>query len=423
MVKIPVGNSDWRRALSKEPNIYVQNRYYENNPTNQQEQSSLLARPGLQRMLEVGEGPIRATYSAPGTFDEALFVVSGDSLFKVETDETYQEIGNQILEILTSFPSFAATNEFDDTPALLYFCEGGTLWCWTDNGFAFNVFQAGGGPVLDGEGFSIGDVYYQWTAGDVNAGTQDGTVGAPYFLALGNGTSDAYDSMFNAINLSGDPETYSEFITVRHPTATATEHPNGYVRIRARAAGPEGNSITVTHTGPGSMSWTGGGTLIDGGEESLEEIVMPDDVGAVSVGYIASYVIVVVTQGYGMNGRFYWINPGETIIDPLDYATAERAPDPVHSVRVVGDQFWLLGTNSTEVWYPSGDPEAPFRRVQGRLFDRGVWQGTDVQIKDSVFVVDNDGNVYDIAGSPVRVSDHSVEERIRRAIIAEKQGT
>jgi hypothetical protein len=124
-----------------------------------------------------------------------------------------------------------------------------------------------------------------------------------------------------------------------------------------------------------------------------------------------------------VNGRYYWLEPGELIIDPLNFATAERAPDPAWSARVVGDQFWLLGSSSVEPWYLTGNDAAPFARQQARVFDRGVWEGSDAQVKDVVLVVDRtDGAVYAITGGgPRRVSDSSVEERVRKAMMEQKK--
>jgi hypothetical protein len=140
----------------------------------------------------------------------------------------------------------------------------------------------------------------------------------------------------------------------------------------------------------------------------------------VSVGVIASFTICVVAQGQGKNGRFYWIEPGEVIIDPLNFATAERSPDPVWNVVVVGDQFWLPGTSTNEVWYPTGDALAPFQRQQGRLFDKGVWEGTIVQVKDDVMAVGTDGTVYRIGAEPVVVSTPGIAQRLREAINAQR---
>jgi hypothetical protein len=141
-------------------------------------------------------------------------------------------------------------------------------------------------------------------------------------------------------------------------------------------------------------------------------------VGIISLGYIASYVVCVPAQGQGINGRFFWIDPGETTIDPLDFATAERAPDPVFAVVVFGDQFWLPGSNTTEVWYFTGNIDSPVLRLQGVTFDRGTWQGTALQIKESMIIVDSDGGVFKIAGGLKRITEGhpDIEERIRKAI-------
>lgn len=155
---------------------------------------------------------------------------------------------------------------------------------------------------------------------------------------------------------------------------------------------------------------------------TLTSVTVPDGDGIVSVGFLAQFVICVVAQGFDKNGRFYWIEPGDTTIDPLNFATAERSPDPVWSVLVVGDQFWLPGTSTNEVWYPTGDGAAPFLRQQGRLFDKGIWEGTAIQIKDSVMAVGTDGTVYRIDSEPVVVSTPGVTQRLREAINAQREG-
>src|SRR5690606_2142383 len=127
------------------------------------------------------------------------------------------------------------------------------------------------------------------------------------------------------------------------------------------------------------IDWSQGGTLAGGGDPSWTQVATPDDVGIVSLGYIASYVVAAPAQGQGINGRFFWIDPGETVIDDLDFATAERAPDPISEVVVFGDQFWLPGADTTEVWYFSGNEESPVLRMQGVVFDRGAWEGTAVK--------------------------------------------
>ena len=282
-MKIPLGQSAYHRTVAQEPEIRVLNRYFEADPTNQVDQVALIARPALKRLLFVGEGQIRGWYSQPGSFDDALFVVSGTTLWRVDRDLSRTALGNGIFGLsLRANVSMTATDEF------LFVADGRLLWVY--------------------------------------------------------------------------------------------------------------NGVTLT------------------------QVAVPDDAGVISVGMIANFVIVVIAQGYGMNGRFYWIEPGDTTIDPLNFATAERSPDPLWNVTIVGDQFWLPGTNTNEVWYPTGNPDAPFLRVQGRLFDRGIWEGTAVQVKDTLVLVDTDGIVYAVGAGPQRISTSGIEERIRRAMVAQKIG-
>jgi hypothetical protein len=170
----------------------------------------------------------------------------------------------------------------------------------------------------------------------------------------------------------------------------------------------------TTETGA-AINW-GAATLTGGGAASFTPVETPDGVGIISVAYIGSYVVAVPAQGQGINGRFFFIQPGETTIDDLDFATAERAPDPISGVVVFGDQFWLPGSTTTEAWYITGNFDAPVARVQGVVFDRGAWEGTAVQVKDSMIIVDTDGGVWKIQGGAKPIGRPDIAERIRQSI-------
>lgn len=149
------------------------------------------------------------------------------------------------------------------------------------------------------------------------------------------------------------------------------------------------------------------------GSADLVPITTPDDIPMNSLDVFNGYIICVQVQ----SDRFYWINPGETTIDPLNFATAERLPDAVSQVRAIGDEFWLLGEKSIEPWRATGDADAPFQRIEGRRFDHGIFDGTAVQMKGaSVICVSDEGTVYQIAGTEQPISDPSISERTRDAI-------
>lgn len=408
MTYIPFFGSDYRRQVAQEPYIQLVNRFAEQNPALNDTPVSVIARPALKKCAEVGTGPIRKTYSSPGVFDGDAFVVSGTELYRVDTQLNTELIGeistNSIGDV-----SMATTAPIGTVPAYLYIAEGGVLWCYTEEAGSRGTLQASN-TIATGYTAEIDGIYYEITNGDVNAGTPDGSSGNPWLVALGITNLATFANLFNAVNgLGGD---YSSDL-VEHPTVNATSYGDNDLSVQAKEPGLVGDAYTTTSTGA-NWAW-GGATLSGGGDPALYQISTPDDLGAISIAHINSYIIVVPVQTDDAKGRFYWIQPGENVIDPLDFATAERNPDGVLQVLVYGDMFWLFGQNTTEPWVTTGNIEAPMQRFRGILFDRGSWEGTAVQVKDSLIVVDEDGGVFMIKGGQKRISRPDIEERIRRA--------
>lgn len=102
-------------------------------------------------------------------------------------------------------------------------------------------------------------------------------------------------------------------------------------------------------------------------------------------------------------------------IDGLDYATAEGGPDNIVSVIVDHREVWLLGQNTTEVWYNVGDADFPFQRIQGAFLEVGCAAAMSVaKMDNSVFWLAIDdrgfGTVQRAVGyAPQRVSNHAFE--------------
>lgn len=412
---IPLSRSDYFRGVAKEAQIRTRNRYFEQNPVLTDKQAALIARMGLRRFLYVGDGPIRATYSQSGSFSDALFTVSADALWRVDTDGTVTFVGNLGSPNIQNSVSMAATSNIGETPAYLFVATGGAFMCYMENGYALGTIS---GSPANGNVVRIGAIYYQFTNAGVDAGAPAGTLANPWLVALGGSDSAAWQNFADAIMNSGVPGTQYSTALVASTEVIVQGNSTTYVSVRATAVGIAGNAVVTTETGAG-IAWTAG-TLTGGGGPVWFQVATPDDVGIVSVGYIASHVVCVPAQGQGINGRFFWIDPGETTIDPLDFATAERAPDPISEVVVFGDQFWLPGDGTTEVWYFTGNEDSPVLRVQGVVFDRGAWPGTAVQVRESMIIVDSGGAVFQISGAsgggPKKISRPDVEQRIREAI-------
>lgn len=415
MANIPLIPTDIERQVAKEPQISLLNRFAERNPALSEEPVAVIARPALKKFVTVGDGPVRKLYNQPGTFDDDLFAVSGLNLFRITNQGVDTDIGVIGTDTIGSV-SMAATAPIGDTvPAYLFIADGGVLWFYTENGSAVGHLQASG-AIANNDVIVLNGVYYQWTNGAVDTGTPAGTVGSPWLVKLGVSNILSLTSMFHAINLSGEPGVDYSTVTTENPYVAGASVSANDLYVIAKVAGTAGNAYTTTETGA-NISW-GGATMSGGGDAQLRQVQMPEDYGAISVAVINSYVIVIPVQEETIKGRFYWIEPGEVTVDPLNFATAERSPDGLHQVVVFGDFFWLLGQKTTEPWQTTGNPDAPMQRFQGILFDRGSWEGTAIQIKDSLFVVDEDGGVFQINQGQRRVSQGrpDIEERIRRAM-------
>jgi hypothetical protein len=400
------------RQVAAEPVITLKNRYAEQNPRLNDTPVSLISRPRLKKFTEVGSGHIRKVFSTPGVFADELFVVSGTDLYRGGYDGAFDLIGT-ISTSITGDVSMCAVAPIGTTPAFLYIAEGGVLWVYTENGQASGHLDITG-TIANNDTVEIDGVYYKWVSTSVDAGTPAGTVGSPWLVAKGTNNGEAMTNLYNAINLTGVAGTDYSTGTVQHTSMFAGSVSATDLYVYAIEFGISGNGKSLTETSA-NAAWTAA-TTAGGGADQIRQVMVPDDSGAISVAQINSYVIVVPTQTEEINGRFFWINPGETKIDPTDFATAERSPDGINQVVVFGEMFWLMGQNTTEPWITTGDLTAPVERFKGVLYDRGAWAGTAVQIKDRLVTIDEDGGVWMIAGGAQRVSSPDIEEKIRRAI-------
>lgn len=147
---------------------------------------------------------------------------------------------------------------------------------------------------------------------------------------------------------------------------------------------------------------------------TITPVVMPDGRLAGSVAQLNGYFIIPELD----SARFYWIEPGQTNPDGLNFATTESSPGFILKVERVGDELWFFKQEGIEVWVPTGDADLPFQRVPGRNYDKGCRsKDTVCRYDNSVAWVGNDGIVYRGDSSPVRFSDHSLEEQIRKSSI------
>lgn len=411
--QVPISFSDWQRRFADLTPAVLKNRFFEQNPS-QAQGSAMLARPGTTDLLTVGEGQIRAFYSLPGLFDGAAFIVSGENLYRVETDLSFI----QITGIVFGTGNVSMTGVAGAGYERLFLADGSHLQVYQGGTNASGILT-GSAHVSDGDTVEIGGTYYQWTdpdtAGEVSNGA--GSSSNPWKVRRGANLGEDLNNMVKAINFTGTQGvTYSANLGGQNGAVSAavTDTAETMMTVTAKTDLAAGNLITTTVVSADTVpviSW-GAGTLSGGGTHGLSGVEVPDGLPPVSVGTLKSYILVAL----GDTDRFYWIEPGELVIDALDFATAESQPDDTLEVLVVGDTAMFIGENSTEVWYATGVAESPFAPVSGRVYDRGAVDGTIINVKGIVFLVGPDNVVYAIGGSAQRVSNHGVEESIRLAL-------
>ena len=400
MAQIPLGIGAYSRPFGKLPEIRMENRFFEQNPVGA-EQVALLSRPGTKLFLEVGSGPVRSLHTQAGVFGGDLFIVSGEQLFRYD-GETLTPIAGTVggvgYPVLTSvaIPGWDAVFVTDGVSLQYY------------EGVSRATSRLTASAIVAGNEVSIAGVVYRFTAGDVDDGSPDGTAGDPWLVKVGGTLAMSVANLFAAIGNTGIPgNTYSSTVEA-HPAVTVRGQQSEGFEVVAVEGGADGNLIIVQTVGAG-LSWPSG-TLTGGGGHALKQSSVPDDAAIVDLATLASHVLCAQAR----SRKFFWLRPGEVDIDPLDFSSAESEPDEIVNLLTVGDQLWIFGQSSSEVWYASGDSLQPFLRSQGRAFSQGVIPGTVARVQESIVVVGQDRVAYRIAGAPERVSHHGIEEHLRR---------
>lgn len=419
MPSVNFQTNDWARKVTNSADLILKNRYLESNPSlpgDDNDPSSLIARPGMRRLTTVGIGPIRGLGSQPGSFGGDLFIASGNGFYRMDNNLFATEVYNGLYLPEVGTVNIAITGAIGTTPEFCFVADGRNLFVYINNGYAQNTLT---GTVVNGDIVRLDTYYYKYTTGSVDAGTPDGSSANPWLVNLGSSSLDAFTNLANAINASGIGGTDYTSAILNNPTIRSIGYTSTEMPIQATVVGALGNGLATTTTAA-SASFVNGTTLTGGGLPTFTQVQIPDDVGAIDCAVINSYVIVIPVQDT-IPGQFYWIKPGETTIDSLDFATAERSPDAVYGVQVFGDQFWLPGESTTEVWYVTGNPDAPMERLQGIVYDRGSWQNTACAVHETMVIVDADGGVFSVqGGAPQRLSNPSIEEEIREAMALQR---
>lgn len=174
---------------------------------------------------------------------------------------------------------------------------------------------------------------------------------------------------------------------------------------------PGGDIVDITSDGTNVLVVTSRKTYLWNGFV-FSEVTDVDFPGAGWCEYLDGYAVI----GEPSTGRA-WIN--ETVGDwsswnALDFATAEGWPDDTLDGISDHRELFLLGRETIEVWYNSGNSDFPLERVSTGFIEKGVLCKGAVQKHDNtLFFPGHDGIVYRLEGyTPVRISTHAIEQKI-----------
>lgn len=145
---------------------------------------------------------------------------------------------------------------------------------------------------------------------------------------------------------------------------------------------------------------------------TVTAVEMPDDIAVLDVVFLAGRFWIATA----LDGQVYFTVPGDTTVDPLNFFSAEAAPDPLVGLAVSGDELVLLGRSSVEYWTPVADPDLPAQRVLGRVSKVGCASVHSIALGDLSAWVGDDNQVYRSGDAlPIAIGDAGMVEIIRRA--------
>lgn len=112
------------------------------------------------------------------------------------------------------------------------------------------------------------------------------------------------------------------------------------------------------------------------------------------------------------SGRVWYSDTADaTTVQANSFFTAEQDADEMVAIHVSGDKIWLFGTKTTELWYFTGNSDAPFA-YRGTTINKGLLGARAVTESDSAtHFVGFDRMVYRMnGGTAERISTHPIDD-------------
>lgn len=193
-----------------------------------------------------------------------------------------------------------------------------------------------------------------------------------------------------------------------------TLNPDGSFNLIGSTPGTDFCTFASTIYNIGILS--GGNVFLYDGA-TLTQVVLPNAGYVMSaIASLDNYYIISLQN----TSKFYFIRPGNTTILPLDFESAERNPDDIVSISTIGDELWVIGKETVEIFIDSGAQAAPFTRIPGRVYQTGCVDKRSLvkcnknSLPCLVWVTPT-REVMLAQGIPSKISNESVEELLRNA--------
>lgn len=150
-----------------------------------------------------------------------------------------------------------------------------------------------------------------------------------------------------------------------------------------------------------------GTTLYSSNGTTVSTVSFPDGANVSSVAILNGYFLAQRADSQ----RVYFSAINAATFGALDYFSASTQPDDLVNIAVFGDELWMFGQSSVEIYVPSGDATLPFLRVNGRMFQMGCASRDGVaRLDDGIAWVGQDRVVYHTGSAPLRFSTETIEQ-------------
>lgn len=354
----------------------------QNNPL----KAVLYGTPGMVLRYTAGTGFVRAMREALGY----LWVLTGQQLYRIASDGTQVLCTGDIIE-----PSGDAM--------------------MSDNGRQLAV-------LVNGKTYIAGTIYarasFTITGGTFEAGTNE----------ISDITVNSVSILDNAVNWAVSNESAAAAV-VAEINSSQTDYvasaDGAVISLQDATGGINPNDYAVAVTVGGDFAVNHTDTVMGGGIEVETKIALVasgyPDAGASSIDYVDGYF---VWSQFDSAQFFLCDLYNGTVIDALDFATAESDPSKLKRVIVSHRELWLLKATRIEVWANTGAFPFPFERIPGAVLERGTAAGKSAAIQDSsVFWLGDDRIIYRSQGyQALRVSEHWLEDKIRSGTVSDAFG-